>query len=169
MLHLIYGCMFAGKTTALMKQIQMFKTRGAKCLVITHEIDTRYSEGHISTHDNVHMKSVSTSNLMLTNIVEYDAIFIDEAQFFYDLVPFAYLCRKHRKFLCVAGLNANFRGELFGEMHLLLPHATSLDYLTATCKCGKPAMYSKRISDGNELVNVHATYAPVCHEHRGSD
>ena len=123
-LELIFGCMYAGKTTELMHRVRTFRSHGAKCLIINHSLDTRYKKYSVVSHDGVHMKAMCTKDLVMTNIDQWDAIFVDEGQFFYDLLPFSYICMKKRKFLCIAGLNADYKGKLFGEMYKLIPPNT---------------------------------------------
>ena len=159
MLHLIFGCMYSGKTTKLLEKYKYFKKHKAKCILIT-------PLSRVKTHDGEELESKTVRNLLMADIDNYDAIFIDEAQFYKDIMPFSYICRKKRKALIMCGLNGDFKGRIFGEMVNLIPHATKVTYLTAKCICGKVAMYSKRLSDNDELVAVNDVYEPVCELHR---
>ena len=51
-LQVIFGPMFSGKTTELMRRIRRYKIAQRKCLVIKYKADTRYSEDKASTHDS---------------------------------------------------------------------------------------------------------------------
>ena len=164
-MELIFGCMFAGKTSELIRRVGFFQRTGAKCLVVNHPLDSRYGENSVVSHDGVRLAALCTNDLIMIDLCSWDAIFVDEGQFFNDLVPFSYLCRKKRKILCVAGLNGDYRARVFGEMYKLIPHATKITYLTASCHvCGSPAMYSKRL--GEEVVGTN--YVPCCVEHAGN-
>ena len=86
-LETIVGAMFAGKTSELLKRILWAEHQGNKILVIKSKIDNRYSEGLISTHNNLtHDCFPMTSwenvrsnfNLSKEN---YDTLFMDEIQF----------------------------------------------------------------------------------------
>ena len=159
MLHIILGCMYSGKTTQIIAEYNKFKNSGAKCLMIT-------PLGRVESHDSVTVESISVdkNSLILTNIDLVDVICIDEGQFFFDLIPFAYLCRKKNKSLIVNGLNGDFKGRIFGDLVHLIPHASKVTYLTSKCKCGDIAMYSKRLSNNQVLISINEDYEPSCFE-----
>ncbi len=50
-IQIIFGPMFSGKTTELLRRIRRFTVANRTCLVIKYKQDTRYSEEHMSTHD----------------------------------------------------------------------------------------------------------------------
>lgn len=50
-IQLIFGPMFSGKTTELLRRIKRFSIARRRCLVIKYAKDTRYSEDGVSTHD----------------------------------------------------------------------------------------------------------------------
>ena len=52
-LETIVGAMFAGKTSELLKRILWAKHQGKKILVIKPNIDNRYSEKLLITHNNL--------------------------------------------------------------------------------------------------------------------
>ena len=52
-LETIVGAMFAGKTSELLKRILWAEHQGKRILVIKPIIDNRYSEGLISTHNDL--------------------------------------------------------------------------------------------------------------------
>ena len=105
-------------------------------------------------------------DLMLISHTNYDVYFIDEAQFFPNLVPFVNLCLKHGNAVHVYGLNGDFRGRLMGHVHELIAHADSITQLHARCRCGKKAIYTKRIGESKQLVDVCSEYQPVCRDCR---
>ena len=68
-LELIIGPMYAGKTTKLMERVKFYRNYKLKCLVLNHTSDNRYkNKDYISTHDNIHMKAVSTKDLIMVNL-----------------------------------------------------------------------------------------------------
>ena len=93
-LDLTIGPMFSGKTTKLVRNYYGFieDNCGSRVLMINHSFDTRYSEGTISTHD----KDTKIKCHMLTDLSSItpeciknkgvNAIFINEGQFFKDIV-----------------------------------------------------------------------------------
>jgi thymidine kinase len=91
---------------------------------------------------------------------------VDEAQFLTNLYEFCRVAAdEHDKIVLVAGLNGDFKRETFGEVQETLPLCDSVTKLTAKCKCGRPALFSKRIvnvGDGQELVGGADKYLPAC-------
>ena len=59
-INLIIGCMFSGKSTETIRLIRRYQNiKGKNILVINHEIDNRYGESVISSHDKVQLKCIS--------------------------------------------------------------------------------------------------------------
>lgn len=141
-LHIIFGPMFAGKSTYLINTIQSLLDNGIpieEILIINHSSDTRYSDkSEICTHDNKKMSSVSLSMLeeiimynenIIDNTIEntientinntYDItnkkyIFIDEGQFFTDLYrTVKTLLIKYKKTLYIGGLDGDYKQDPF--------------------------------------------------------
>ena len=50
-LQLIFGPMFSGKSTELMRRIRRYKIAKRNCVVIKYKADTRYSVEKAVTHD----------------------------------------------------------------------------------------------------------------------
>jgi thymidine kinase len=50
-IELIYGPMFSGKSTELLRRIRRHTIAKRRCLVVKFKHDTRYSEQKMSTHD----------------------------------------------------------------------------------------------------------------------
>ena len=93
-LELITGSMFSGKSTELIRQISRYKIAGRKVLTVSHSSDDRYGEDLISTHSGSNIKPDYMLSL-LEKIFEFDkykyesdVIFIEEGQFFPDIVDF---------------------------------------------------------------------------------
>ena len=167
MLHLVYGPMCSGKSSDLIRRAKEAKSVGLRILVINSALDPR--DPHcIVTHANIKIKAKKIDDIMLVNTKSYDAVFIDEAQFFTNLFPFVKLCLKHRQMVYAYGLNGDFQGKLIGHMHELIPHADRITYLTAECNCERDAMYSCREGGSMDPVDVHASYTPMCRSCRNS-
>ena len=86
-LETIVGAMFAGKTSELLKRILWAEHQGNNILVIKPKIDNRYTEGVISTHnDLVHdcfpmVNWDDVKNNFDLKKKNYDILFLDEIQF----------------------------------------------------------------------------------------
>jgi len=167
-LKIILGCMFAKKTTELLKCARAYKSLGLNVLIINHSSDTRYGENCIISHDNDSEASVFLEYLQDVNIQDYQVIIIDEGQFFSDLFEHVTLWADSFDIkIIVAGLSGNSDREPFGDMLKLIPHADEIIHLKAQCSLcgdGTPAIYSKFIGDGMPSIGSE-TYVPVCRKH----
>lgn len=158
MLHLTYGCMFSGKSQKLVEDARLYTM--ARVKVLSHVATG--DEPSIHSRSGISIACDKVDDLMLVPHKGYDVYFIDEAQFFPNLVPFVKLCLQAGSTVCVYGLNGDFQGRLMGHMHELIPHADTITHLTARCQCGHKAIYSKRIGQSTRLVDVQSEYRPVC-------
>lgn len=168
--------MYSGKTTELMRQIMRYKTLNKKIMIITHSMDTRYSDaGNIATHNKETMTAIPMTSLHLaTDLDSYkeaDVVFIEEAQFFPDLFEFVTRgANLDNKIVIVSGLDGDFKLEPFQQVVRLIPHAEKVQKFNALCKkCGDgtEACFSKRIVDSSEreLVGSDGVYEAVCRQH----
>lgn len=166
-LELIIGSMYSGKSTELMRRVKRVKSIGMRCLVINHSNDTRVEGDFVQSHDGSTLAAVKTNDLLLVNIKPYDTIAIDEAQFFQNLrVAVMLMVETHNKHVIVAGLSGDYLRQSFGEILQLVPLADDVEYKRALCKrCahpGRPASFTKRVSEETETVSVGSTYMAVC-------
>jgi len=162
-LKVIIGCMFAGKTSELLRQSRELQS----VLIINHSSDTRYGEKCIKSHDNDYESSVSVEYLRDVNIQNHRVIIIDEGQFFSDLFEHATMWADTLDvMIIVAGLSGNSSREPFGDILRLIPHADEVQHLTAKCNlCNSRAVFSKFIGDGTPSVGGAESYIPVCRNH----
>ena len=164
-IHLITGCMFSGKTSALINIAKMQKLLNKNVLIINFEGDTRYSStSKITTHDNVSFDCVPCAKdllFMITKSNDYikaDVICINEGQFFDNLVSFCVQTSTESKAVYVCGLD---------EILNLIPHCESvckLQALCMSCKNGTAASFTKKLTKSENLVEIGSTetYMPVC-------
>jgi thymidine kinase len=170
----IYGCMFAGKTTTLIKHAKLYRDKyGSNAVLIAkHTFDTRYGKDELHTHDNDTYACVRVSNLkdLLPMIGgETRCVLIDEAQFFSDFEEFTNILRALQiKRLVFSGLDTDYLHRPFGEMAALIAAADVAMPVYAECAiCGKPATSTHRKVDSDSLVLIGSDdmYEPVCAEH----
>lgn len=177
-LHLKLAPMCGGKTDYLLTEMSRFLVK-YKCLYINHLQDTR-SENSFSTHStlqktlpiNSNFKAVKTSDFKTFSSGsidpnDYDAIFIDEGNFYGpELITFVkHLVDDLEKYVVVAGLDGDFNREKFGYVLDLIPLCDSVKKLFAVCeKCGNKAIFSHRTVDSTEkvLVGGKELYQPLC-------
>jgi len=177
-LLLILGCMFSGKSTAIIHYARKYKAIKKKILIIKHIYDNRYADNHISSH-NLDKEPCITMNDLNNSFDDdkyknADIIIIEEAQFFKSLViPINKMVDIHNKTVIVCGLNGDFKRNNFGDIRNLLPYVDNIHYCKALCSIcnnGTEAIFSKKITDNNNQVDIGSndSYIPVCREHYNS-
>lgn len=164
----IFGCMFAGKSTELMRRATREDLAKNSFLIVRPSCDVRAPPGKMKSHDENTMNALTPCNLFDIEkwALQVDTIFIDEGQFFPDLIKFCTAMEKHGKTIHVAMLDSTFERKPFeGTVGI---HAICCDYvkLQAVCmKCHKSdAWLSKRIGEETEekLVGGADKYIAVC-------
>jgi len=186
-LDIVLGTMFSGKTSFLLGQIAKMAELNYKILYINIEFDNR-SDNFFSTHnpffdnhvDFIKKESIKSNvtmcksrTLLNLDISLYDIIIVDEAHFFDDLVDFTNKTLELKKYIIIAGLQADFKGHKFGKIVDLIPICTNIKRLHAYCsECAKNkkcriAIYSKRITKSKKINEIggYDKYIPVCREH----
>ena len=186
-LDIILGTMFSGKTTYLLSEISKLAELNYKLLYINIDFDNR-SSNIFSTHNpffenhvdfqkkeniNKNVLMIKAGSLLGIDIDEKDIIIIDEAHFFDDIIDFVNKCLQLKKYIIVAGLNADFQGKKFGKILDLIPICTDIKKLHSYCsECAKFkicrfAIYSKKITKSKKNIDIGGCdkYIPVCREH----
>ncbi|KAI4294747.1 hypothetical protein MLD38_040933 [Melastoma candidum] len=177
--HVIVGPMFAGKTTALLRRIELESSNGRNVAVIKSNKDTRYGLDFIVTHDGARLPCLALADLSsfkqkfgLDAYDKLDVIGIDEAQFFGDLYDFCHeAADRDGKSVIVAGLDGDYMRRRFGSVLDIIPLADSVTKLSARCElCGKQAFFTLRKTNDTqtELIGGSEIYMPVCRRHYAS-
>lgn len=167
-IEVISGSMFSGKTEELIRRLKRAKYAKQRVEIFKPQIDTRYSEEEVVSHDanSIHSTPVSSSGNILLLAQDVDVVGIDEAQFFDTNLPD--VCSKLADMgirVIVAGLDMDFRGEPFGPMPGLMARAEYVTKVHAICvRCGDLAHFSHRTSKADNLVLLGETdiYEPLC-------
>jgi len=155
MLHITTGCMYSGKTSHLIR------TASKGGLVIDY--DTTMESGTLTSHTGESIPCITTRNLSTIYDTEATSIFINEAQFFDELVPFVQKMMARGKTVHVYGLDGDFKQESFGHILDLIPMADTYTKLYAVCEgCQGKASFSKRLSSNTIQYCPQASYIPVC-------
>ena len=179
-LDVIIGPMYSGKTSYLLRELNIFSKMGANVLYINHSLDNRDETNDFSTHNPIITKigdisSQKTDDLfkLYEKCKSYDVIGIDESQFFNGLKDFVLkMVEIEGKRIIVTGLSGNFKREMFGEILSLIPCCDRLTKLSSCCqKCArtkliKEAHFSYRLTDENKDVMIGGSneYVPLCRE-----
>jgi len=166
-IQVIFGPMFSGKTTELLRRIRRYTVANRTCLVIKYKKDTRYSADEMSTHDKQMWSARPADKLseLQQHAEKVEVIGIDEGQFFPDVVEFTERMANMGKTVIVAALDGTFQRKPFGDILQLVPMSESVTKLNAVCMiCYKDAAYTKRLSDDTkiEVIGGSDMYISVC-------
>jgi len=167
-IEVVCGSMFSGKTEELIRRLKRAEFANQKIEIFKPEIDIRYDEEEVVSHDANVISStpVSSSGNILILSNDAEVVGIDEAQFFdLELVNVCSQLANMGKRVIVAGLDMDYRGRPFGPMPGLLAIAEYVTKVHAICvKCGSLANHSHRIIDSDKLVELGETseYEPLC-------
>jgi thymidine kinase len=170
-ISVIFGPMFSGKTTELLRRMRRHQIARKKCLVLKYQNDTRYTSGAaVSTHDRTEMPAIPVAELMSLpqrDLMGVEVIGIDEGCFFPDIVPFCEAQANSGKVVIVASLDGTFQRKEFNQVLGLVPLAEEVTKLTAVCTvCGSPASFSRRIGKETavELIGGADKYIAACRQ-----
>lgn len=175
-LQLILGPMFAGKSSELLGTVRKYNAIGWPVLVITHSMDTRYSEKpEIVSHDAERHPAYATTVLEeMFDLHVYKMaklVIIEEAQFFKNLKACVLRAvEKDKKDIICVGLDGDAERNPFGEILELIPYCDSVVKRHAFCRrCSTPTpalfTYRTRREEGQVLVGGAETYEPLCRKH----
>lgn len=186
---LITGCMYAGKTTALIDELSsLVGTAGFRPLAISSRLDdTRWTSvsssgvekvearGSFRSHGGKTYPAVAATALL--SVIETDVyraathVYVDEGQFFDALAEFVERAIDAGKHVTVGALNGDYAQRPFPAVSALLPHCTEVRVMFGTCMdCGtNPSAYSvlrcpsdDAPREGEFLVAGADKYAAVC-------
>lgn len=174
-LEIIFGCMYSGKTSKLIREWEKRTSIGIKVLVINYIKDTRYgNDDYLYSHSNNKIPCVRIEKLCdveIDRLENVDTILINEGQFFDDLESSVRLwLEKYNKEIIVSGLDGDFKRKKFGQLLDIVPLADDVHKVKALCsicKDGTPALFTKRLSIEEEqlVIGGDDKYIPVCRFH----
>ena len=160
-LELIYGCMFSGKTTELIRRLGAARQTGAEVVAIKPRRDTRYARDRIVTHvgDSFDATVIDQPEEVVSAAGGREVVGIDEAHFFDSRLADA--CRQLVELgrrVIVAMVDLDHRGRPFPAFPPLLALADEATRRTARCaRCGQVAEFSQRLIDSDEPIVVGAS------------
>lgn len=152
-LRILTGPMFSDKTETLIHMAKAIPEELRGCY--RPKRDTRDEEGFFVSHRGSRLPCQWANN-DLSDISEYNHIFIDEAQFLEEAA-----IHRINEFLIrgvsftLSGLDLDFRGLPFGPMPSLLAYADTVLKMSAECKsCGGVASRTFRKVQSADLILV---------------
>lgn len=144
-LHLIIGCMFAGKTKTLLNFITECRTRQKNIQVFKAKLDFRYDSLRVVSHDQQSVPAVVINDIseIWQHIHEHtDAVAIDELQFFtFEIISLIARLLDRGIIVCATALETDFRKVPFKIIQQVRDSVpTVLTKLFAICDvCGGTA------------------------------
>ncbi|MCM3639674.1 thymidine kinase [Priestia aryabhattai] len=167
------GGMFASKSTALLAQGKRHLLAGHKVLFIKPDIDNRYSEDEIVTHDGEKVEAIkldTKAGIMgldkFIKLHEADVLLFDEIQFFdLDIVTDIKFFLELGKAIYVSGLDMDYKGEPFNVTAYLMAIADKVNKLQAVCsECGDDSYITAKTSGTDARVELGSKdiYKPLC-------
>lgn len=180
-LDVVTGPMFSGKSEELIKRLRRFKIAKLRIKIFNHALDVRYGTSKISSHSKQDWQAegVSSAKEILRKVNgNTDVVVVDEAQFFdKGIVDIVNKLINKGKHVIVAGIETNFRGEIFGSMPELLALADGeVVKLRAVCAvCHKwiatrtqrllPNKKPAHYSDPLVKIGAQDSYEARCRQH----
>jgi len=177
-LEVICGPMFCGKTEELIRRLRRALIARQKVQVFKPAIDRRYDEVKVTSHAGMAFDAVPVRSAEeILSLVQPDTtvIGVDEAQFLdEEIIPVLEAMADRGVRVIAAGLDADFRGEPFGCMPVLMAKAERVDKLQAICMvCGDPASRTQRLVNGRPanyhdpvvIVGAAEMYEARCRKH----
>ena len=155
-IEVICGPMFSCKTEELIRRLKRAIIAKNKIIVFKPEIDNRYSDNLIVSHNKNSIESITIKDekKLLDIPSDINIIGIDEIQFFNkNIVDICIQLANRNKRVIISGLDKDFKGKPFGIMPNILSEAEYISKLNAICNiCGNYAFFTKRISTDKEQI-----------------
>jgi thymidine kinase len=148
-LEVICGCMFSGKTTALIERVAELQAEGRQVLCLKPAVDDRYSRTDIVTHDGARLPASAVRSchevLAQADAAAAEVVALDEVHFFSDeLVAVVGQLRGRGVRVLCCGLDRDMWGDEFDHVRRLA-EAGSCRRMLGTCAvCGRPADRTQR-------------------------
>ncbi|MFH1747538.1 MAG: thymidine kinase [Planctomycetota bacterium] len=169
-IEVICGCMFAGKTARLIEELLAARTAGHVVMAFKHELDARYDNAQLATHDHRRFAARAVPNAaeLVRLSLGAQVVGLDEAHFFgRPLIAACQTMRDRGQRVILVGLDYDMWGQPLTPLPELKDIADRVDVLHTACAvCGQPARHSQRmvpiISD--DVVGGPAEYEPRCRD-----
>lgn len=178
-LSVYYGSMKSGKTSKLLSLVDGCIYSGKNVLYVSSVLDTReIFNGHeaVSSHRLHFIPTSTTFHQIKVDLLEevkydtYDTIFVDECQFFKDLVVTCLKWIRNGVDVVVAGLDLTYEGTPFGQTLNLVQYATHVKKLYGCCEVCKRLGYKMspnsthtyRLGKTSDLIVIDDSRYEVC-------
>lgn len=181
-LYFKYAAMNSGKSTQLLQAHYNYAERGMNPVAMTAGIDNRSGSGKISSRLGINSDArifgattdIYADIATLHAQKPVSALLVDESQFMTraQVEQCARLVDDLGIPVMCYGLKTDFRGQLFEGSEALVCLADNIEEIKALCWCGKKAIMTARIVDGQmardgEQVAIggNELYTSLCRKH----
>ena len=182
-LYFYYSSMNAGKSTSLLQSSYNYIERGMNTLLLTPEIDDRFSKGKITSRIGLDADSFTFKNDddLFQLVAKQSAkgkihcLMLDEAQFLTraQVRQLGFVCDELDIPVLAYGIRTDFRGEPFEGSKYLLAWADNLKEIKAICHCGSKATMvlrldasGKPLNEGDQVaIGGNEQYVSMCRRH----
>ena len=168
------GPMFGAKTSRLLSVIDRFSYQNRIVLCFKPQIDRRYSDSDITTHNGHSIEAISVKTgddiyrVVSDRIEDVDVIAVDEAFMIDGCAESLIQLFRLGKTIVVSSLQLSASGNVFTEIRDMMPWATKIEICPAVCTVtGLDAYYThKKVNDLAEItVGGSELYEPRCWMH----
>ena len=140
-IRVITGPMFSGKTSSLIPIIEKYEEAGKRIKLFRPTQDDRYDTQEntdLKTNNNrtiiINTQKINSSEDLLQQIFNLDALFVDEGQFFdKNFIKISNQIRMSGKEIIITGLDMDVYKNPFGIMPQLLAIADHVTKLVGIC------------------------------------
>ncbi|KAG8195846.1 hypothetical protein JTE90_008538 [Oedothorax gibbosus] len=166
-IQVIFGPMFSGKTTELIRRVKKYQIANHKCMIVRYPHNSRNKERGVSENDvhDLNVVSMTTLSELKNETENCSVVAVDEAQFFPDVVIVAEELANDGKIVIIAALDGTYLRQGFSNILQLIPLAESVLKLNSVCMiCFEDASYTKRIGSETEVevIGGKDKYMAVC-------
>ena len=177
-LELYIGCMFANKTQTLINEYRKW-SRIKKTICINFIGDDRYTKNNANddiafmySHNLDKIPCILTDKLKsieMQILRDAEVILINEIQFFDDAIEFCKVwCDNHNKHIIACGLDGDYKREPMGHILQLISlcdNVTKLKALCEVCSDGTHGIFSWKLTDNENKIDIGTHYISVCRKH----
>jgi len=172
--RLYLGCMFAGKTEEMLRQVRRARIAGIPCVIVKYANDNRYGDSStVTTHDGMALTGGKDLRVVQARTLgevklspKEKVIAVDEGQFYPDLPFIVDKWMKEGRKVYVAALDGTYQRKPFGKIGELIPLCTHVVKLHAICMVCKErhASYTLRTVESDEIELIGGTdqYMAAC-------
>ena len=173
--NIYIGPMFGSKTTRLLGDIDRLKHKSMKVLALKPNIDSRYDNNCIASHNGGKVKAINIDSgheiYKILSEEDYNVIAVDEAFMISNIDEVLIDLYKSGKSIIISSIQLDSNEKPFENIRNMLPFGTKVEICPAVCtKCNEDAYFTMALFDidnasQEEKLGGKEKYEPRCHKH----